>query len=335
MRAVLSEQHLELVNALQIAPRAPWSRLAEILGCKPITISHRWEELHIQGQSWVTAMASGAARHSAIGFVEVNCTMDQQESLGKQFVGTAAIASVEQLTQGPNFGLTVVAESLEAMSSGPLNTLARLQGVTRVQTSACIAMHHGAHKWRLGHLDMSQIEALETINRETTETDPSIVLGPESQEIVRLLQHDGRCSAAKIARELDLSPATARRRLDKVLHSEAIALRTEIAQSQSGWPVNVQWFTRLPAGEHSNAAARLSKLNPRMVASCTGSSNMLISFWLRSLHDVLSMEQEIELAVPAITIDHSAVLFNGLKRQGWVLNSDGTTTGDFIADTGQ
>lgn len=335
MRPVLSEQYLELVNALQIAPRASWIRLADILGSKPVTLSRRWEELRARGQAWVTAMTSGAVRNSAIAFVEVDCAMSQQEKLGRKFVSTPAIASVERLTQGPNFGLTVVADSLEAMTMGPLDSFAESPGINSVQTSACIAMHHGAHRWRLEHLDKGQIEALKTINTEMTETDPSITLDPAASQIVRMLQLDGRCSAADIARELNLSPATARRRLDKVLHSEVIALRTEIAQSQSGWPVNVQWFARLPASEHSTAAARLAELNPRMIASCTGQSNILITFWLRSLHDVLTVEQRIEKAVPAINIDHSAVLINGLKRQGWVLNSDGTTTGEFIADTVQ
>ena len=331
MGEVLAEESLELVNALQIAPRAPWKQLSEILGAQPITLSQRWEELRRSGQAWTTAMVSGAGRRAAIAFVEVDCAMDRQGALGESFVNTSEIVSVERLTQGPNFGLTIVADDLETLSTGPLSQLNSLPGVGNVQISACIAMHRAAHRWRLGHLDRAQVEALSTLNRASTESDPSVVLGAESLPILALLQRNARCSAADIARELDISPATARRRLSRVLHSEAIALRTEVAQAQSGWPVNVQWYARLPAGQHSNAAARLAALNPRMVASCTGSSNLLIAFWLQSLHDVLTMEQAIEETVPEISLDHSEVLIHALKRQGWVLRSDGTTTGDFIA----
>ena len=331
METTLSEQSLELLNALQIAPRATWRQLAGVLGSKPSTLSQRLDDLRSRGVAWVTAMFSGATRHSAIAFVEVGCTMERQTALGDEFVANPNIVSVERLTQGPNFGLTIVADSLESMAMGPLEFLAGLPGVTSIQTSASVAMHHGAHLWRLEHLDKGQIEALKSIHREMTAPDTSIVLGADTRPIVQMLQLDGRCSAADIARRLDLAPATARRRLDRVLRSEEIVLRTELAQSRSGWPVNVQWFARLPAGDHDRAAQRLAELNPRMIASVTGNSNLLITFWLRSLHDVLTVEQMVEQAVPTITIDHSAVLINALKRQGWVLNSDGSTTGEFVS----
>lgn len=331
MSPILSEQSLELINALQIAPRASWSRLADVLGAKPSTLSQRWNELQTRGLAWGTAMVSGANRRSAIAFVEVGCQMARQKSLGAHFVASPDIASIERLTQGPNFGLTVVADDLESMATGPLESLAELPGINSIQTSAVVAMHHAAHLWRLNHLDKGQVEVLKSLHREMTAPDASIVLESEMLPIVQMLQLDARCSAADIARQLDLSPATARRRLDRILHCDEIVLRTELAQSQSGWPVNVQWFARLPAGEHIRAAQQLARLNPRMIASVTGNSNLLITFWLRSLHDVLTVEQMIEQAVPTITIDHSAVLINALKRQGWVLNPDGSTTGEFVA----
>src|SRR5699024_11049647 len=139
-----------------------------------------------------------------------------------------------------------------------------------IQTSAVVAMHHAAHLWRLNHLDKGQVEVLKSLHREMTAPDASIVLESEMLPIVQMLQLDARCSAADIARQLDLSPATARRRLDRILHCDEIVLRTELAQSQSGWPVNVQWFARLPAGEHIRAAQQLARLNPRMIASVTG-----------------------------------------------------------------
>src|SRR5699024_4257547 len=108
VKPILSEQSLELINALQIAPRASWSRLADVLGNKPSTLSQRWNELQTRGLAWITAMVSGATRRSAIAFVEVGCQMERQKALGAEFVTSPNIVSVERLTQGPNFGLTVV-----------------------------------------------------------------------------------------------------------------------------------------------------------------------------------------------------------------------------------
>lgn len=331
MGTVLTEQSLELINALQIAPRVPWNRLSDILGATPITLSQRWSEIRARGQAWVTAAASGAARGSAIAFVEVDCGMDRMGDLGQIFVQTPEIVSVERLSQGATFGLTVIEDDLGDLATRSLDAITQHAGVVSVQVSACIALHHGAHLWRLDHLDPGQMDALRAINREMSATDPTIALGPESPPIIRMLQRDGRCTAADVSRRLGLSPATVRRRLAAVLHSGAIFLRTEVAQSHSGWPVNVQWHARLLAGEHAAAAARLTALNPRLVVSCTGGSNLVVTFWLRSLNDVLATEHAIEKAVPGITLVQSRVLIRALKRHGWVLRPDGTTTGAFVS----
>ena len=49
METTLSEQSLELLNALQIAPRATWRQLAGVLGSKPSTLSQRWDDLRSRG----------------------------------------------------------------------------------------------------------------------------------------------------------------------------------------------------------------------------------------------------------------------------------------------
>ena len=69
-----------------------------------------------------------------------------------------------------------------------------------------------------------------------------------------------------------------------------------------------------------------------MHSSCTGSSNLL-SFWLKSLHDVLTRWSRRSEDDFEISLDHSEVLIHALKRQGWVLRSNCTTTGDFISRT--
>lgn len=46
-----------------------------------------------------------------------------------------------------------------------------------------------------------------------------------------------------------------------------------------------------------------------------------------------TMEQALGETISEISLDHSEVLIHALKRQGWVLRSNCTTTGDFISRT--
>src|SRR5689334_25352106 len=52
--AMLTELDLEIVNALQINPRAEWSRIADALGLSGPTVARRWNTLAELGQAWIT-----------------------------------------------------------------------------------------------------------------------------------------------------------------------------------------------------------------------------------------------------------------------------------------
>ncbi|WP_410557592.1 AsnC family protein [Arthrobacter globiformis] len=48
---MISELDLEIVNALQINPRAEWSRVADALGLSGPTVARRWNALSGHGQA--------------------------------------------------------------------------------------------------------------------------------------------------------------------------------------------------------------------------------------------------------------------------------------------
>ena len=55
----LSEADLELINALQIAPRVTWQDAGRILGVRPATLAARWERIESEGLAWITCYGVG------------------------------------------------------------------------------------------------------------------------------------------------------------------------------------------------------------------------------------------------------------------------------------
>ncbi|WP_194236484.1 AsnC family protein [Streptomyces phyllanthi] len=72
---ILDEIDLALVNALQVAPRASWSVVGQVLGITPTTAARRWDRNATSGAAWVTAYPwlSTWARHYCLAFVDVDC----------------------------------------------------------------------------------------------------------------------------------------------------------------------------------------------------------------------------------------------------------------------
>lgn len=329
---ILAEKDLALINAVQAAPRISWAQAAEILDSHPTALAQRWQRLHADGIVWVTAQFTGRSRQQVITFCEVSHRPDRRDALVEALMEVPEIMSMDVLSHNNDLGLTIVDASMSDVVNRIYARVNRLEGVNGLKSMVVTAMHSAANSWSLRALDRWQLDALAQVQREQFQLDRSVRLGPEHIPVIELLQRDGRCSAADVARATGQSPATARRHLAKVLSSGVVALRCDMAQAFSGFPITVQWFARLPASEHVAAVQRLNaNLNMRMMASTTGRANLLLTMWLSSVNDILATERAIELTVPSIEILESAVLMQPLKRVGWVLNPDTTASGRLIA----
>ncbi len=329
---LLSERELQLIHALQIAPRVPWSQAADILDAHPAVLSQRWEKLRSQGIAWIAAQPMGKLRQQVMCFTELACPPQQHAELSASLVSMPEVFSIDLLSKNSKLGLTITGQNMSEMVYGTFDRLAALPGVQSLNSSFAVQMHLSARDWRLGALDRAQIAELSAINTAQTRTDASIVLREEHRPILALLQQDGRCSAADVSRALGMPPASARRQLHKVLHSETVTLRCDMAQGYSGYPVTVQWFAKLPANAHEQAARTLAATpNMRMVCSVTGAANLMIAMWLASVNDVLDAEKLLQEAVPGIELSESTLLLRSAKRLGWVVGADTRTDGRHIA----
>ena len=155
---------------------------------------------------------------------------------------------------------------------------------------------------------------------------------PQSHlDLIPFLAQDGRATAAEIARALGRNPATVQRQLNRVLSSQMLSFRCEIAQQYSGYPVTCQWFANVPPGQHEAAAAELRSFrNVRLSASTTGRTNFVILMWLHSLADVMNAELALQQRIPGIVLVESVVVLSAAKRVGWMLNPDTTASGAVV-----
>ena len=74
---MLNEEDALVVDALQLAPRAPWSAVGDVLGIAPTTAAKRFQRLVDEGVAWVTA-SPGMMTSSpqCYAHVEITCRSD-------------------------------------------------------------------------------------------------------------------------------------------------------------------------------------------------------------------------------------------------------------------
>ncbi len=329
----LSEDDLALIHALQIAPRVSWSDAAEVLGSHATTLAARWERLRGSGAAWVTAHLIGEPEQMSLSFLDVDCELDRRAAVIEAVCNIPEIITVDEAARNRDLILTAITPSLAVLSQQVIPLLAAVPGLSRYQVSLCTALHLGGHSWRLNVLTRAQQLRLRQLHR--PEAGPAVAPPSNYPQIVPVLMRDGRATSAEVAREIAGNAATVRRQLNRLLASNLLSFRCEIAQGCSGYPVSCQWFAKVPAGRHRAVAEVLRGFrNARLIASTTGSTNFIVMLWLHSVADVMSAELAMAERVPELELVESAVILNSPKRVGWRLAADGTATGVVVLPGG-
>jgi DNA-binding Lrp family transcriptional regulator len=211
----------------------------------------------------------------------------------------------------------VAAVDLPTLGRYLLERLDRVPGVTGTRARIATRLHTEGSMWRLGVLPPngpgSSLPA----------TRPA-VLDEVDRELMSALGVDGRASYAALAQATGISQPTARRRVDRLITSGAVLLRTEVASVLAGWPVMIVLSADAPAARLDDVAARLGRLRQvRLSATLAGTPSLLVVAWLSSLEEVHRFEQELVQQVSQVDVVDRLVVLRSVKRMGHLLDTEG------------
>ncbi len=324
----LDEDDLALAEALQRDPRAPWTTVAEVVGTNAVTASRRWERLRATGAAWVTGTPGPGSHHAQVlAYVDVTCMPSEKTRVAHELARDAHALSVDITAGGRDLLLTVAAVDLPTLGSYLLERLDRVPGVTGTRARIATRLHAEGSTWRLGVLPA---------NGASGAAMPFIrpaVLDEVDRELMSALGEDGRASYAALAAATGISQPTARRRVDRLIGSGAVILRSEVAAPLAGLPVMVVLSADAPAGRLDDVASRLGRLRQvRLSATLAGTPSLLVTAWLPSLEEVHRFEQELVHQVPEADVVDRLVVLRSIKRMGRLLDPWGRATGTVRMD---
>ncbi|WP_448616132.1 Lrp/AsnC family transcriptional regulator [Modestobacter sp. URMC 112] len=323
----LDEDDLALVEALQRDPRAPWTTVADLVGTNAVTASRRWERLRSSGAAWVTGTPGPGSHHAQVlAYVEVTCLPSLKTRVAQQLAADAHALSVDITAGGRDLLLTVAAVDLPTLGRYLLERLDRVPGVTATRARIATRLYAEGSTWRLGVLPPAGASGAMPAIRPA-------VLDDVDRELMSALGEDGRASFATLAQATGISQPTARRRVDRLVSSGAVLLRTDVAAPLAGLPVMVVLSADAPAGRLDDVAARLGRLRQvRLSATLAGTPSLLVIAWLSSLEEVHRFEQDLVHQVPQADVVDRLVVLRTVKRMGRLLDPDGRATGTVAMD---
>ncbi|MCX4094104.1 Lrp/AsnC family transcriptional regulator [Nocardia sp. alder85J] len=325
----LDEVEYALLNALQIAPRAPWKLVGEVIGVSPVTAARRWERLIAQGHAWVTAYCASPLMQSLpYALVTVTCTADSVLRVGRTLLDDPHAVTVSHTVGTSDLVLAVWVSDLNMLSHYLMARLGPVPGVITSRVSVVTEMFAEGSRWRLRSLDAAQRRALTAPPRRPPR--PASIpgagpaLSPIDRALILALSHDGRASFDELAARTRTSTSTVRRRLNRHIDSGTLAFRCELSHMAAGRPVEATLWIEVPPQQLAGAARELNTIpQTRMCAAVIGGGNLVLTVWLGSVTELQPLEMQITVGIPGIRITERLLTLRHLKLMGRVLDDTG------------
>ncbi|MCU7724836.1 AsnC family protein [Actinoplanes sp. KI2] len=269
----------QILHALQISPRAPFARIATVLGVSEQTVARRYQRMRGAGVVRVLARQEPTHRPNASYWsLRIGCRPGSAEALADALARRGDTAWINIGAGGAE--VTCQAE-VEGDGAGLLHHLPRASNV--LTFSAHQMLHHfpgrGEVDWILPDNDVSAEQRRflgEGMPPRLGETRGEARIGPADRPLIDELTRDGRASWARLAAATGWSQRQVAHRVGELVGSGAVFFHLDVAEALVGMNSAANlWFTVAPAHLASVGARLADHAELAFVAAVTGSANLM------------------------------------------------------------
>jgi len=153
----------------------------------------------------------------------------------------------------------------------------------------------------------------------------TIELDDVDRHIMKLLRHDGRLSYAHIARTVNLSEPTVRKRIDRLVQAGAIINAARINPAPIGFPIDAMIGIKVVRGRVKEVGRRLAQMeNVAYVAYVAGGFDIIIEAFLPHTEGLFKFLNEDLDRIDGIA---STETWNVLRTEKFFYNWEGEDVG--------
>lgn len=267
---MLGDVDLQLLHALHLDGRAPFSRIAEVIGVSDRTAARRFARLRATGTARVTAVVESRGAHTE-WLVRLRVAPPRAAALARELARRPDTAWVTVLSSGTEIVFII---RTPAGRDAPLAGLARHPGILGVEAHRLLR-HLMDRRWfgRTSALTDEQVSALRPAPGGSA---TSIVLTDLDRRLLPALAADGRAAYPRLATHVGWSESAVRRRLEELRRSGTLRFDVEVDPVVLGFPVQcLIWLTVTPSRLAATARALAADSEAAFVGATTGPHNLL------------------------------------------------------------
>ncbi|MFF4016285.1 Lrp/AsnC family transcriptional regulator [Streptomyces sp. NPDC001843] len=284
---MLDDVDRALVHALHIDGRAPFSRVAAVLGVSAQTVARRYRRLRTEAGLRVVGLADPHRAGRTQWLVRLTAAPRSAQTIAEALMRRADTSWVK-LTSGGTEITAVIHAPTDDTAGNPLllRDIPRTGGITAVSAHCLLHTYLGGPaNWRRGArtLDAEQQRALREGGQGVAPREP----GPGDAALLAALEKDGRAGIGELSRETGWSPGTVARRLAELRAGGGLFFDVEMDAGLFGVRTRaLLWMSVRPADLEPVATELAGHDELAFVAATTGPTNLVAQALCRDPADL-------------------------------------------------
>jgi DNA-binding Lrp family transcriptional regulator len=311
----------QIIQALQIDPRAGFSRVGEVLGVSEQTVARRYRRLRGDGLLRVIGLVDPRSIGQTDWMVRVGCRPGGVLPLAEALARRDDVSWVTLSAGGSEILCSVRSRTAEQRDDLLLQRLPATSQVLSMTVHAVLHRYLGgaSSDWE-GYdatLTPDQVQALRLPPAGGPGGTDPVTLEPEDEPLLDALAADGRCSYAALATASGMTQGRVTRRLEVLRRAGIIYFDVDLATELMGFGTSAYlWLTVEPACLAAAGDQIASHLEVAYAAAISGPANLVASVVCRNTDDLYSYVTTRVSAIPGVRQLEVSPILRRAKQAG-------------------
>jgi DNA-binding Lrp family transcriptional regulator len=307
-----------IIQALYIDPRAPFSRLSEVLGSSEQTIARRYRRLFDSRLMRVVGQVDSQRLGRSDWVIRIRCAPGSAATVATKLAERPDTAWVQLTSGGTEIFSTIRSRDRDQRAPLVLSQLSVGRHVVALEAYCLLHMFTPAGAspppWS-NDLSEREVDRLVSPARAKTSSERSTVtLQDTDWPLVHALAEDGRTAYRQLAARTHWHESTVRRRVEELIASGALSFDVDLSNEAFGFRSQaLLWMSVVPSRLDQVGRALAARPEIPFVAATTGSTNLIAALLCqddRSLYEYITGEMA---ALDGLTHIETAPVMRAVK----------------------
>ncbi|GAB3568406.1 Lrp/AsnC family transcriptional regulator [Amycolatopsis endophytica] len=263
-----------LIHALQLDGRAPFSRIAAVLGASDRTVARRYLRLRSSGALRVLGLTSARALGQTEWFVRLQCAPDAAAQVAAALARRPDTSWVSLTSGGTEVTCITRTGGRSEAESLLLRKLPRTPRIVGVTAHCLLRVVAGDTGWA-GRTSALTADEVAGLRWEAHPDGTGTPLTEADSRMLAVLRSDGRADIPSLAKAAGWSESSTRRRLDRLRHNGLLYFDIDLDALLFGYHTEaILWLTVAPGSLTAVAEALAGHEEIAFAAATTGRSNL-------------------------------------------------------------